>query len=256
DVPGPPVAVWRSDPAGRRSADRAASRDGRLPLREAHGRSLTAGMPHTMEQRPRSAAPSGTATVTPGDRPPLVALIGPPNSGKSTLFNRLTGLRQKVANYPGVTVEKKLGDVHLRDHRSLTLVDLPGLHGFSAKSLDERITRDVLAGRLPDLPSPDAVILIVDSTRLEAQLMLVEPVLETGLPTLLVLNMADELKAGGGQVDEKELAERLGIDVVRASARSGAGVDRVREYLEGVEVRPSHAAPDAVDATEAAPQAS
>lgn len=198
-------------------------------------------MPHTMEQRPRSAAPSGTATVTPGDRPPLVALIGPPNSGKSTLFNRLTGLRQKVANYPGVTVEKKLGDVHLRDHRSLTLVDLPGLHGFSAKSLDERITRDVLAGRLPGLPSPDAVILIVDSTRLEAQLMLVEPVLETGLPTLLVLNMADELKAGGGQVDEKELAERLGIDVVRASARSGAGVDRVREYLEGVEVRPSHA---------------
>ncbi|HEX6321318.1 MAG TPA: FeoB small GTPase domain-containing protein, partial [Burkholderiales bacterium] len=121
--------------------------------------------------------------LAPAERPPLVALVGPPNSGKSTLFNRLTGLRQKVANYPGVTVEKKLGGVRLADGRELTLVDLPGLHGFSAKSLDERVTRDVLEGRLPGLPAPDAVVLIVDSTRLESQLMLVEPVLEMGLPT-------------------------------------------------------------------------
>jgi len=197
---------------------------------------VTAECHSTTDRPPRAAA------SPPDGRSPLVALIGPPNSGKSTLFNRLTGLRQKVANYPGVTVEKKLGEVHLRDHRSVTLVDLPGLHGFSAKSLDERVTRDALEGRLPGLPRPDAVILIVDSTRLESQLMLVEPVLEAGLPTLLVLNMADELEAGGGRLDEKELGEQLGLEVVYASARAGTGIDRVRAHLERVKVRTSHEA--------------
>jgi ferrous iron transport protein B len=185
----------------------------------------------------RSVADRGVAPRSTEGRSPLVALVGPPNSGKSTLFNRLTGLRQKVANYPGVTVEKRLGDVRTSDGRSLSLVDLPGLHGFSARSLDERVTRDVLEGNLPDLPAPDAVVLIVDSTRLESQLMLVEPVLELGLPTLLVLNMADELAAGGGAVDERELAERLGVSVVTATARSGEGVDRVRAFLDEVRVR-------------------
>src|SRR5690606_9778767 len=169
----------------------------------------------------------------------------------STLFNRLTGLRQKVANYPGVTVEKKLGDVRLADGRELTLVDLPGLHGFSAKSLDERVTRDVLEGRLPGLPAPDAVVLIVDSTRLESQLMLVEPVLEMGLPTLLVLNMADELAAGAGRVDEGELAARLGVSVVAAAARTGAGMDRVQSFLESVRTRPAADAAPANGSTRA-----
>ena len=118
---------------------------------------------------------------------PLVALIGPPNSGKTTLFNQLTGLRQKVANYPGVTVEKKVGTVALPDGGELDLVDLPGVHGFSARTLDERVTRDVLEGRVEGIRAPDALVLIVDSTRLESQLMLVEPVLELDLPTLLVL---------------------------------------------------------------------
>jgi ferrous iron transport protein B len=164
-------------------------------------------------------------------RPLLVALVGPPNSGKSTLFNKLTGLRQKVANYPGVTVEKRLGSARVADGGEVTVIDLPGVNGFSARTLDERITRDVLNGHSPGLPVPDALILIVDSTRLEAQLMLVEPVLERSLPTLLVLNMADELAARGGSVDEQALTKQLGVEVVRASARSGAGVDRIREYL-------------------------
>jgi ferrous iron transport protein B len=190
-----------------------------------------------------AAPPTGRARVRDGNgavppsRAPLVALIGPPNSGKSTLFNRLTGLRQKVANYPGVTVEKRLGNVRLEDGRELTLVDLPGLHGFSARTRDEQVTRDVLEGRLPELPAPDAVVLIVDSTRLESQLMLVEPVLAHGLPTLLVLNMSDELAAGGGSVDADSLAERLGVQVVPAAARAGEGVDRVREFLAAVETR-------------------
>ncbi len=176
------------------------------------------------------------ATLAPGSPTPAVALIGPPNSGKTTLFNRLTGLRQKVANYPGVTVEKHVGRVRLPDQRTVDLVDLPGVHGFSARTLDERITRDVLEGRVEGVRAPDALILIVDATRLESQLMLVEPVLDMELRTLLVLNMADELAVRGGRVDDVELAERLGVEVVRTSARTGEGVDRVREFLEGVQL--------------------
>ena len=177
------------------------------------------------------AADGGSVSLQTPPAPPLVALVGPPNSGKTTLFNQLTGLRQKVANYPGVTVEKHIGQVPLPDGRQLDLVDLPGVHGFSARTLDERVTRDVLEGRLEGMRAPDALILIVDSTRLENQLMLVEPVLALDVPTLLVLNMADELTARGGSVDDEALASRLGVEIVRTSARTGAGVDGVRDYL-------------------------
>lgn len=139
------------------------------------------------EQDP--AAAGGPVTLLESSGEPLVALVGPPNSGKTTLFNRLTGLRQKVANYPGVTVEKHVGKVPLDDGRQVDLVDLPGVHGFSARTLDERVTRDVLEGKVEGIRAPDALILIVDATLLENQLMLVEPVLELELPTLLVLNM-------------------------------------------------------------------
>jgi len=161
---------------------------------------------------------------------PLVALIGAPNSGKTTLYNQLTGLRQKVANYPGVTVEKHLGRARLGGVE-LDLVDLPGVNGFSARTLDEKVTRDVLEGRSPGLRAPDAVLLVVDSTRLESQLMLVEPVLELELPTLLVLNMADELEDRGGSVNDAALAEHLGVEVVRTNARAGLGVDLVKRFL-------------------------
>ena len=163
-----------------------------------------------------------------------MALIGPPNSGKSTLFNRLTGLRQKVANYPGVTVEKHVGVVRLDGDRKVEVVDLPGLHGLSARSLDERVTRDVLEGRVEGLRAPDALILVVDSTRLETQLMLAEPVLELGVPTLLVLNMVDELEERGGAVNDEVLADHLGVHVVRTSARIGQGLEEVRQFLAGV----------------------
>ena len=184
-----------------------------------------------------TAASPGTAVLDPSVRTPLVALIGPPNSGKSTLFNHLTGLRQKVANYPGVTVEKHVGRARLPDEREVDIVDLPGVHGFSARTLDEKITRDVLEGRMEGLRSPDALILIVDSTRLESQLMLVEPVLELKLPTLLVLNMADELEARGGEVDDAALVRRLGVQVARTTARTGLGVDAVMRFLSDVTVR-------------------
>ena len=174
--------------------------------------------------------PSGAAA-------PLVALVGPPNAGKSTLFNQLTGLRQKVANYPGVTVEKHVGVSRLASGRTVDVVDLPGVNGFSARSLDERVTRDVLEGRVAGIRAPDALVLIVDSTRLETQLMLVEPVLGLGIPTLLVLNMADELEERGGSVQDEVLAERLGVTVVRTNARAAVGLDGVKHFLEAVAER-------------------
>ncbi len=183
-------------------------------------------------------SPSGAAVLDAGAGP-LVALIGPPNSGKTTLFNRLTGLRQKVANYPGVTVEKHVGRVQVDGERSVDLVDLPGVHGFSARSLDEKVTRDVLEGRMEGLRAPDALVLIVDSTRLESQLMLVEPVLELDLPTLLVLNMSDELESRGGRVNDRALSDRLGVQVAHTDARDGKGVDAVRAFLAGVTRRAS-----------------
>jgi ferrous iron transport protein B len=187
-----------------------------------------------------SASGGGTATAVDGrETTPLVALIGPPNSGKTTLFNQLTGLRQKVANYPGVTVEKHIGRVRLDGGAELDLVDLPGVHGFSARTIDERVTRDVLDGRVEGIRAPDAIVLIVDATRLESQLMLVEPILELEVPTLLVLNMSDEMIERGGSVDDETLARRLGVEIVRTSARTGEGVDGVRAYLAGVRVAPA-----------------
>ncbi len=181
------------------------------------------------------APQSGAATETPPAARPLVALVGPPNSGKSTLFNQLTGLRQKVANYPGVTVEKHVGKARLESGRTMDLIDLPGVHGFSARTLDERVTVDVLEGNVEGLNPPDAMIVIVDSTRLESHLMLVEPLLEFGVPTLLVLNMADELKGRGGSVDVAALQQEWGVEVAWTNARTGAGVDDVRSFLERVE---------------------
>ncbi len=181
-------------------------------------------------------------TDVPDSGPPVVALIGPANSGKTTLFNRLTGLRQKVANYPGVTVEKHVGRARFASALDLDIVDLPGVSGFSARSPDERITRDVLEGRIEGLRAPEAIVLIVDAVRLETQLMLVGPVLERARPTLLVLNMADELEAGGGGLDDETLAAQFGVEVLRTDARTGRGVDAVADFLDRVAVRSTTAA--------------
>src|SRR5690348_18044567 len=105
-----------------------------------------------------------------GDRPIIVAIVGPPNSGKSTLFNRLTGLRQKVANFPGVTVEHRMGRVRLDHDHAVYVVDLPGVYSMHPRTEDERVTHDVLAGTMKGLPKPDAVMLILDSTNLNRHL--------------------------------------------------------------------------------------
>ena len=126
--------------------------------------------------------------------PARVAVIGPPNSGKTTLFNRLTGLRQKVANFPGVTVEQHTGVAQLPDGRETWIIDLPGVYSLSPRSEDEQIALDVLTGQRGDTPQPQAVLLVLDATNLARHLMLAAPILALGLPTLIILNMADDLR--------------------------------------------------------------
>ncbi len=162
-----------------------------------------------------------------------VAVVGPPNAGKSTLFNRLTGLRQKVANYPGVTVEKRVGQARLSGSVEVELVDLPGIYSLKPMSEDERVAHDVLTGRMAGVSPPDAIVLILDSTNLGRHLSFAAPILSLGVPTLVVLNMADDLRRRGGNLELDKLADRLGAPVALISARTGEGVPAVEEFLEG-----------------------
>jgi ferrous iron transport protein B len=168
-----------------------------------------------------------------GREPVSVALVGPPNAGKSTLFNELTGLRQRVANYPGVTVEHRVGRASLGPGTNVDVIDLPGSYSLQPRSEDERLTDDVLHGRCPEVPRPDAVLLVLDVTNLGRHLVLAAPVLALGLPTLVVLNLADDLERRGGAVDTAALARRLGAPVVLASAKTRRGLDTVRAFLAG-----------------------
>ena len=162
-----------------------------------------------------------------------VAVVGPPNAGKSTLFNRLTGLRQKVANYPGVTVEKRVGQARLSGSLEVELIDLPGIYSLKPMSEDERVAHDVLTGRMTGVSPPDAIVLILDSTNLGRHLSFAAPILSLGVPTLVVLNMADDLRRRGGNLELDKLADRLGAPVALISARTGEGVPAVEEFLEG-----------------------
>ena len=178
-----------------------------------------------------------TPAFTPPTAPPpggvlrTVVLIGPPNSGKSTLFNRLTGLRQKVANFPGVTVEQRMGLMAGVGRPDLTLIDLPGVYSLTPYSEDARVAVDVLRGKMPGTPKPDAVLLVLDSLHLTRQLMLAAAVLEVGLPTLVLLNMSDLMEARGGHVDPLKLARELGAPVALISAVHGTGLDAVPLFL-------------------------
>jgi len=171
------------------------------------------------------------ATAPAPGRVRTVVLIGPPNSGKSTLFNRLTGLRQKVANYPGVTVEQRMGIMAGIDRDDLTLIDLPGIYSLSPYSEDARVAVDVLRGRMPGTPKPDAILLVLDSLHFTRQLMLAAPVLALGLPTLVLLNMSDLMKSRGGKIDTLQLARELNAPVAQISATHGTGMESVPLFL-------------------------
>jgi ferrous iron transport protein B len=172
----------------------------------------------------------GPAAVPKGKLHTIV-LIGPPNSGKSTLFNRLTGLRQKVANYPGVTVEQRMGLMAGVGRDDLTLIDLPGVYSLTPYSEDARVAVDVLQGKMVGTPKPDAVLLVLDSLHLTRQLMLAAPVLALGLPTLVLLNMTDLMEARGGEIDPLKLARELGTPVAQVSAVRGTGLEAVGLFL-------------------------
>jgi len=172
-----------------------------------------------------SAAPPPEGTLS------TIVLIGPPNAGKSTLFNRLTGLRQKVANFPGVTVEQRMGLMAGVGRDDLTLIDLPGIYSLTPYSEDARVSIDVLRGKMPGTPKPDAVLLVLDSLHLTRQLMLAAPVLAQGLPTLVLLNMSDLMEARGGHVDTLKLARELGAPVAKISAVHGTGLEAVSLFL-------------------------
>jgi ferrous iron transport protein B len=168
----------------------------------------------------------------------VVAVVGPPNSGKSTLFNALTGLRQKVANFPGVTVEHHVGTVKLADGQEVFLVDLPGVYSLTPRSEDERVTHDALKGMNPSIGKPDAVLLILDSTNLNRHMVLAAPVLSLKIPTLVILNMADDLTRRGGELDIAALAHQLSAPVALISAARGEGLEKIFQFLSGISARP------------------
>ena len=168
-------------------------------------------------------------------RPLVVALIGNPNTGKSTLFTALAGVRQRVGNYPGVTVEKKIGSM-THAGRAFSIVDLPGTYSLAPRSPDEMVAVDVLFGREgaavdPDHARPDAVLCIVDASNLERNLYLVSQVLELGLPTVVALNMIDAAADRGIAIDSARLGERLGVPVVELQAHRGVGIAHLKDML-------------------------
>ena len=160
----------------------------------------------------------------------IVALAGNPNAGKTTLFNWLTGLRQKVANYPGVTIERKEGFWKLEEANA-RLIDLPGLYSLDATSLDEQIAHDVLIGKLTDLPKPDVVVAVVDATNLERNLYLVTQLLEYKIPVVIAMTMVDLAEKESLEIDEKKLSELLQIPVIRVTAKSGNGIEELAEKV-------------------------
>ena len=164
------------------------------------------------------------------DSPQLyVALTGNPNCGKTTLFNALTGLRAKVGNYAGVTVERKEGA--LKGAEGITILDLPGTYSLSPKSLDEEVSRDILFHRLDDVPAPALVVVVVDASNLERNLYYATQVIELGYPTILGLNMTDVAEQNGHTVNAAALAQQLGVPVLPLIASVGEGVAALTQEI-------------------------
>jgi ferrous iron transport protein B len=159
-----------------------------------------------------------------------VVVMGNPNTGKSTLFNALTGLRQKVGNYAGVTVEKKSGQFDLNG-QEINLVDVPGTYSLAAHSRDEMVAVDVLAGHMADIGDPDLVVAVVDASNLRRNLFLTSQVLEMGLPTLIALNMGDVADAKGITIDANALSLELGVPVIPASFSKGKGLAELKAAI-------------------------
>jgi ferrous iron transport protein B len=156
-----------------------------------------------------------------------IAIIGNPNCGKTTLFNALTGLHQKVGNYPGVTVEKKVGTISLDNGDEISVLDLPGTYSLSANSPDEQIVVDVLFGRIRNTPIPQVILCVVDATNLERNLYLLSQILDLKFPTVVALNMFDRLEQESITIDIAQLEETLGVRCIPTIASNGTGIDDI-----------------------------
>jgi ferrous iron transport protein B len=196
---------------------------------------MSVGIPSPEAGRP-PAPPADSSVGLPPKTADLAAryvvLTGNPNSGKTTVFNALTGLRAKVGNYAGVTVERKEGrlggapaEVNAR------VLDLPGTYSLSPQSLDEQISRDVLLQRLPELPAPSLIVIVVDASNLQRNLYYTTQVLELGYPALIALNMIDVAESNGHRIDTAKLEEALGVPVLPIVASNGTGIPQLREAI-------------------------
>ena len=175
-------------------------------------------------------------------RSPLVAVAGNPNTGKTTLFNRLTGSHHKVGNYPGVTVERVVGEAELASVGPVRFVDIPGTYSLSARSEEESIALAAIAG-LPPHESPDAVLVVVDATQLTRNLYLTLQLIEIDVPVVVALNMTDLLRKQGHEVDHRKLSDQLGVPVVSMTALRGEGFDELRAALSRVLLDPRRGRP-------------
>jgi ferrous iron transport protein B len=167
-----------------------------------------------------------------------VALAGNPNSGKTTIFNALTGLRQKVANYPGVTVEKKTGRCKLPDGRRANVIDLPGTYSLISRSPDEQVAMEVLRGLRADTPAPDVVVVVVDASNLQRNLYLVSQLVELGRPMVVALNMMDIAERRGLRISAPKLASELGVPVVPVVGHKRKGIDELKAAIDKAAVAP------------------
>jgi ferrous iron transport protein B len=181
------------------------------------------GTAHAVAAPPRTVAPPTLIRV---------ALLGNPNTGKSTLFNALTGMRQRVGNFPGVTVERVEGSYRAPGGRRVEVIDLPGSYSLSPRTPDEAIAMDVLLGLAKDVPAPDVIVVVVDALHLERNLFLTSQLLEVGRPLVMALNQMDAAEAAGIRIDAVELIHELGVTVIPTVATRAEGIDRLKHAIE------------------------
>jgi len=161
---------------------------------------------------------------------PIIALVGNPNSGKSSLFNHLTGLNQKVGNFPGVTVEKKSGFSQIDGLGNTEIIDLPGIYSIYPRSLDEQIVAEVLLNH-NEPTSPQKIVVVVDATNMKRGLLLLTQIIDLGLPTVLAINMMDLAAKAGISYDFIKLSQKLGVDVIPINARKGEGIEQLKKAI-------------------------
>lgn len=161
----------------------------------------------------------------------VVTLVGNPNTGKSTLFNALTGYRQRVANYPGTTVERRAGFLRSEKDAPIEIVDLPGAYSLAARAADEAIVLDALLGRGGGEPKPDLIISVVDAANLGRNLFFATQLLELGVPLVVAMNMTDLAEESGVRIDTMALAEELGVQIVPMVATRQIGIDALEKAI-------------------------